>query len=568
MKYFRDFIVFFTILLILSIVTFQNMMFPDFDWFNYRFYNCWAFLTDRMTQDFYAANFRTCFNPLIDIPDYFLLLKLNNHPYIFTVISLLDTTCLLFLVYKIAGFFFNRNGFWKQIFSLSYVLVSPVIMLQMTFDQNDVKIAFLCLLAFYLILRNVFQSYSKKRNTMIVLAGVIIGLAVGLKLTACVYAFALLLILLMLYKKIDKPFKTATLFCLGILPAFLLVDGYWLLKCYLVYHNPFFPYFNDIFKSEYADAARVLDKDYSHLRPQNLCEFVFYPFYYSCFDRLYGTDKFSWDPRYAINFISVLIISVLCFLKNKFPKIKNYISEILNFNNLILLALFSIVPYYINLIIFGTDRYVIPSCAVFGIIFYSMILLLSSLSKYKAFFVSICCLISLFFVYKTSEFGVLEYIRIYNNTPNLKYTYVLKNEDLKFEDDSTVILLNAGASIAVVGQNPKAHYIGFAYPEEKLNLDYVAIKNVDLWYNAKRLKSKYLEDKISKLISEDKKIYVLYAATPFARFLFDGLFLMDKNFDRRLIDCSEIELNVLNSYFWGTEITKCEFLKPDVENEN
>ena len=80
--------------------------------------------------------------------------------------------------------------------------------------------------------------------------------------------------------------------------------------------------------------------------------------------------------------------------------------------------------------------------------------------------------------------------------------------------------------------------------------------------------SKYFKNKISKLISEDKKIYVLYAATPFARFLFDGLFLLDKNFDRRLIDCSEIELNVLNAYFWGLEITKCEFLKPDVENGN
>lgn len=105
----RDIFIFIGLYAAVVLFAVNNFMFPDFDWFNYRFYNCWSFLSDRMSVDFLVGNLRTCFSPLIDLPEYFLLFKLNFHPYLFSVICLFDNVLLLFLVYKISEAFFSSN---------------------------------------------------------------------------------------------------------------------------------------------------------------------------------------------------------------------------------------------------------------------------------------------------------------------------------------------------------------------------------------------------------------------------------------------------------------------------
>lgn len=559
----NDIIIFSSIFVFLCVIVLNFLIFPDFDWLNYRFYNCWAFLTGRLSQDFIVSNFRTCINPLIDIPDYFLLFKLNNHPYFFIFISILDSTFFIFLVYKIAYEFLNNK--FAVLFSVAYIAASPVMMLQMSFDQNDIKIAVLCLLAFYLILKNIFLNYSKKRNWMIALAGLIIGAALGFKLTAVVYAVSLSLIMLILYRKIDKPFKTLFYFLSGIVIAFLIIDGFWLYLCYKIYHNPFFPYFNDIFKSEYADSIKLLDKDYSHLQPRSLQEFIFYPFFKNFADRLFGTDNFSWDPRYAINFTAVLFIAVFCiqsFLSSK--KIDIDFLKVNNFNFILLLVLFSIIPYYVNLVFFCTYRYIVANSAVYGIVLYITVCLICSKMVYKKYIITILSVIFLLYVYLTSNMGDLEYVKRYNKTKNLKYTNVLKYKDLHFEDESYVIILNTGVSVAAVGQNPNAYYIGFVFPRKILQKELDVIKNFDIWYNTKFMYSDYMEKKMEEILASDKKIYILYIESPEYRFGLDGLHLLDKEKKRRVENCDFIDMEIYNSTFWGVEIKKCEFNKHNI----
>ena len=575
MKLKNDIWVFLGIYTLVALFAVIFVIFPDYDWFNYKFYNSWAFLTDRMATDFLPANFRTCFNPLIELPTYFAVLKLNNHPYLFIILTLLDTAFFLFLVYKISSFFVDKLLKWRpistfkfskilifsaKIFPVIYTVFSPAMLQQMSFDQNDVKIGIIVLSGFCILLKYLFLPAEKKRNLFILLAGMLVGLAVGLKLTACIYAISFCLIMLIFTKKIDKPFKTIGLFILGIVPTFLAVDGFWLIKCYNVYHNPFFPYFNNIFKSMYAQSTDVLSQDYAHLHPHSIFEFIFYPFYPCCIDRMYGNDMYSWDSRYAINFIAVVCFS-LCSIATKYSgKLKNYCSDIINSEHFCFLFLFSIVPYYVNLMIFGTYRYVLSSSAIYGIVIFSLIYILCSASKRKWIFICTFCAIMGSYTYLTDDVGNVELVAAYEGNKTYGYSKVFEVKDLNFEDNSYVVFLNQCVSVVVVGQNPNVKFIGSEMPVEVFNRNLETIKNIDYWHNSKFLKSSYAEKLVSDIFASDKKVYVLYQNDEEHRIMLeDGLPYLNKT--RKLENCEDVMFKIFNSRYWATDITKCEFNK-------
>ena len=559
MNYKKDICVFFGIYAFMAFIAIVFLIFPDFDWLNYRMYNCWAFLTDRMSVDFLAGNFRTCFNPIIDLPEYLLLWKLNNHPYLYNIICLFDSVCLLFLVYKFSCLLFNCRGFYSKSFPVAYIAVSPVMMLQMSFDQNDIKIALLLFIAFYIFIKNIFLPFAKKRNFLIFLAGIIVGIAMGLKLTAFVFLLSFLLITLFLFKKIDKPFLTVGIFCLGVIPAFLAIDGYWLYKCYKVYHNPFFPYFNDIFKSEYAAFDRLLNQDYRHLAPINWQEFVFYPFFQCVGTRLYGTDNFSWDVRYAVNFVVVVILSVGLFAAKSNTALKNYMQKIVNLDYLLFMLLFSIVPFYVNLVFFGTYRYIIAASSLYGIILFVFILLLCEKCSNPKKFTAILSILFIVYSYTSSRIGDVEYIKKFEENKDSVYKQVLTLPDLHFEDNSVVILVNALTSVAVVNQNPNVKYIGYSLPQETIEKERKVLEIVDPCYETKNLRSDYLQKMLADEINSDKKLYILYVTSNEFRIANESLFMLDKNYKRELENCAYTGMKTYNSVFWGTDIWKCEY---------
>lgn len=432
---------------------------------------------------------------------------------------------------------------------------------QLSFDQNDVKIAVLVLFAFFLFMKNIFLPSSKKRNAIILLCGFITGIATGLKLTACIYAISFCLILLILYKNIDKPFKSIFLYCIGFVPSFLLVDGFWLLKCYHVYKNPLFPYFNNIFKSGFAEPVELLNQDYSHLHPRNFVEFIFYPFQKNLPDKLFGNDNYSWDVRYAINFISVFIFFALALISKYFHKMKYYFEENFNFEVFTLITLFSVVPIYVNISIMGTYRYVIASSVLFGIILIELIIILCNLSRNSKIYVSVFCAIFLSYVYATQNLGYIEFVKDYSENRSEIYSKVYEINNLEFRDNSVVILLNSASSAAIVKQNPNVQYVGAVLPEAIFDREEEFFKVFDVWYKAKNLKSKYDEKLISDVIASDKIVYVVLPENEYFRFSKEGLFYLDKGKSRILENCAKTDLKLFNNTFWATEIIKCEFNK-------
>lgn len=557
----QDILIFATIYIFLFIVAIIFLTIPDFDFLNYQAYNCYSLLNNRFSQDFLAANTRTCINPLLYLPEYILMFKLNNHPYIFILISILDSVIVLFLIYKIVFLTFKKTSKLRGItaaFCILYVAFSPVMMNVLDFSRGDCKVAVFCLLSLYLILKNIFLQDSKKRSLQILLAGIFIGIAIGLKITAAVYFICIFFILLIysFAKKIQKPLKMFILLVLPVFLCFLLLNGHWFYLCWKHYHNPIFPYYNNFFQSEYADFEKFMNADYGQLAPVNWQEFVFYPFFNAKeenFVHFFGIEDYIWDSRYAINYIVNVCIFIYSIFVNLFSK-KNRLFKETNKNLFIFLAFFTILVYFVNLYLFGTYRYIVSSSVLYGITLSACILTLFSKLQNKIlhkYIVSCIYVVILVFVYKFSSYGIYppqNYVNYENKELNMKnITKVFEYEDLHFEDNSTVILHNEPTSYIAINQNENVSYIGVSYEYDGM---------LDLGNDESK---KYLANRIDKILKSNQKVY--YAQGDGME---DGnneiLENWERRYSRKLSNCREVNTKFFHKRAWWRS-RLCEFNK-------
>ncbi len=479
-KYVKDIIIFFSIWITFIIVYILRPIMPDWDWYNYRAYNCWSFLNGRLPIDFFAANLRTCISPLINFPEYFLMLKVKNF-YLATILGTINISIPMFFIYKIIDFSFAKQGNLFRIilffFSFIYIINSPIFLkVSMIGAANDIIIAMLCLAGLYFLMKNLFIIPDKKRNFFIFICGCLFGAAVGLKYTAISSFITVCLIFIIFRKRIFRPYYTLMLFLSGGFISFFITGGIWMIYCYSVYHNPVFPYFNDIFHSKYADFVSVHNSDYEHIRPKNLFEYIFYSFLkYKNTNQVFGFDNNAYDLRWGICYICVILLSIYCLISKYLKKRESqeYFPNLISNNNFYLLLCFITFSYLINTAVFGTYRYIMAPYCLFGIIVYLFAEALFYNIKFKKFIIFCFCVLITSFVYIKSENGCMDIVFNYSGTKTKKEVLsspVFKNKDLGFKDGSKVLILNNGASIAAVGQNKNAQYIGFSLDRENYNI--------------------------------------------------------------------------------------------------
>ena len=103
--------IFFIVLIwvLLATIYFLFPAIPDWDWLNYKAFNCFSFLTHRgFDIDFFPGNMRTCITPVVDILTFWTIFKLQNHPYLFAFLSLWDSVLVVFMIYKFADYIFDK----------------------------------------------------------------------------------------------------------------------------------------------------------------------------------------------------------------------------------------------------------------------------------------------------------------------------------------------------------------------------------------------------------------------------------------------------------------------------
>lgn len=291
----------------------------NWDLKNYHLYNAWSFLNNRMQIDLFAAGIQTYFNPLLDLPYYLLAIEwFPEMPRLVAFFMGFPFGILIFLLILL---------FWKllsdtQIDFMSRIVLTCLLVVfgitgsatvsQIGTTFNEIQIAVFIILGITIL---IFGFREKDQNISplhIITAGLMFGLAAGLKLTAAIYAPAVFIAIMVITASLKDKIVNISIFSLAWLVAFLLVWAWWGYELYELTGNPVFPMFNNIFASSWIPSESGMD---IRFKPETFLELFFYPFFWIKENAMVTAEPVFGDPRFAFAMVAAyLTLIALIFI--------------------------------------------------------------------------------------------------------------------------------------------------------------------------------------------------------------------------------------------------------------
>ena len=130
------------------------------DFVNYHYYNAWALVNHRVNDDVLMAGLNGFFNPLPDVPLYYLIKYFNDFPALISFLQGLWFGALMYVVFRLEFLFFDKNLLSGKIaLGLCFLiaLTGSATFLQIGISSNEVMLAFLQLSAFYILINEIFK---------------------------------------------------------------------------------------------------------------------------------------------------------------------------------------------------------------------------------------------------------------------------------------------------------------------------------------------------------------------------------------------------------------------------
>ena len=273
----------------------------NWDLRNYHLYNVHALLNDRIGFDLAPARFQTYFNPTLDLLYHGLNLWLPPYGAGFVMGALhgLNFVLLLAIVRQLAG---PAAGMRLPVLLAAAGMLGPGFRGELGNTMGDNMTALLILGALYLMLSrwDALLERAARAAPALLCAGLLVGLGTGLKLTNAPYAVAMCLACLFVPQPYRLRLWLAFLFGCGVLAGVAVTGGWWFLKMWQVFGNPFFPQFNNIFHSPWASETGVID---TYFLPKTLLEYLQWPFLFANdYHRVTEVDTklFMWPATYLL----------------------------------------------------------------------------------------------------------------------------------------------------------------------------------------------------------------------------------------------------------------------------
>lgn len=245
----------------------------NWDLLNYHYYNVYAWLNGREEMDLAVGQLQTLFNPLLHLPLYFGMEHLEPHLYA----ALLGATqgLNLILIWSIASAAWPAGESLRRVGPLLVALTAGCgagFLTQLGTSFGDTLLTLPLLGALRLI---VAAGQATRRATLLVfLAGVLGGIACGLKPLTGIYAIALSAALVTLPGTVKVRLGRLSLLAAGGLTGFAASGGWWCWHVWQRTGNPLFPYYNDIFHSPLYWNERFV---FGFFLPKSWLEAIFYP---------------------------------------------------------------------------------------------------------------------------------------------------------------------------------------------------------------------------------------------------------------------------------------------------
>ncbi|MBK9117205.1 MAG: hypothetical protein IPM22_16670 [Betaproteobacteria bacterium] len=279
----------------------------NWDLQNYHFYNPWAWVNGRRgyTHDIVAAQLQTYHSPIPDLPFYWMVAA-GWDPRLIAFALAIPAGVAAFVLLKLLNLLFAELPTRERVAAVTIAfaigITSAMSIGVLGTTMNEWPGAMLVVAGLWLVVRDmVTRPGEPLARTTLVAAGVLCGLAAGLKLTYGLFAFALCLALwlrrLRPWPAFTRGFREAFLFGLAVLLGTGVSGGAWMWELWTQFANPVFPYGNVWIKSPWWGQYEVMGRPYG---PHTLGEWLVFPFTLLAPKAFYVTETEYVDARMPV----------------------------------------------------------------------------------------------------------------------------------------------------------------------------------------------------------------------------------------------------------------------------
>ena len=255
----------------------------NWDLQNYHFYVPWALRQGRLLSwDIAAAQLQTYHNPALDLVFQAMVALDWPPPLVAFVLSIPAGIGAYFLARIIRLLFRGNVGAGRSLLPVAAFAIGitgAVGFAVLGTTMNEWPAAMLTLAALWLLLRAIVALPEAALPVRpLVAAGIVLGLASGLKLTAATYALGMAIALLCRrpqWRDWRAGVREAGIFGIGVVGGLAVSIGWWWLTLWSHFGNPLFPYANEWFRSPWWYDVSVLGRAYG---PHDIGEWLAFPY--------------------------------------------------------------------------------------------------------------------------------------------------------------------------------------------------------------------------------------------------------------------------------------------------
>jgi len=276
------------------------------DTLSYHLYAGFSAVHDRFAQDYFPAGPQSYFNPYVYVPLYFLVSSGLSSLAISSVLAIVHSV-MLWLTYELAVSVCPWDDARKRLLfglcAITFALINPILLQQIGSTFADITTGEL-VLGGWLLLALAVRAPSTAR---VICAGLLCGIATGLKLTNAVHAIAAFAILTMLPLTLTGRIRQGVAYGVSLGIGFAAAAAPWSYRLEQRFGNPLFPLMNRIFRSpEYPTESSAAFR----FIPESFAQALWRPFAMIDPVTMVHEEPRAPDPRYAV--LLVLVGVLLC----------------------------------------------------------------------------------------------------------------------------------------------------------------------------------------------------------------------------------------------------------------
>lgn len=311
----------------------------NWDWQNYHDYAGFALLHGRFDIDVAPGGFQSYLNPLAYALPYALRHGVGA-PWWAVLLGALHGLNLALIYWTARNLLDEKAGRLGALAAVAIAACGPMTLSEVGTSFADILTALPLIAGVALMFSDAEGQEEQARKLL--LAGLLIGAATGLKLTNASILIGAGISLLL----VRRPLPALVWFGAGSGIGMLATGGAWAFKLWRAFGSPLFPFYNTIFRSPEAPLAPLVD---TRFMPHGVIDALAYPFYWLV--GLHPSSEWPFrDPRFALVIVLMLLVLGAGVWRRR---------ELLRTKDRRLLFLFwgSYVPW---LLAFSIQRYALP----------------------------------------------------------------------------------------------------------------------------------------------------------------------------------------------------------------